>query len=453
MAYFVALACACSGTLCGHGASPGRRGLFAALAYPVGWAAGELPVRPSFSRRCWWGSSGGGAGRSDPLARRAGALSRGRRGAREPCSDSHPVPLASVVRRAMEHASRSAAAYSRARARTASDRWWRTALQIPLHPRDMQLRRNVPYGPLARHRLDVWRLSTTPKDAPVIFYVHGGAWTFGDKREQGRPMLHEFVRRGWVVVACNYRLAPSHPWPAQIEDATRALGWIKKNVATYGGDPTRGRGRGWFGRRSPGVAAGAQRRRPQWRPPEMSDVTDWSRARRALVLRRARDDGRRDALARPRERACCACSNIAWCSCPSARTRGLYDTLTLRPHARGLASLLRRPGRQRHLGGRATWLAPSWRSFARVAFAPIYYVELPFTQHAFDLTASPRTSATTRAAVAFAESVGHARPTLSRDSSRAIRCRRPSSASSGQRRVARRTDVARRHWSLLRRDV
>ena len=38
-----------------------------------------------------------------------------------------------------------------------------------------------------------------------------------------------------------------------------------------------------------------------------------------------------------------------------------------------------------------------------VAHAPIYYVELPFTQHAFDISASPRTSATTRAAVAFAE--------------------------------------------------
>ena len=49
--------------------------------------------------------------------------------------------------------------------------------------------------------------------------------------------------------------------------------------------------------------------------------------------------------------------------------------------------------------------------FRRVAFAPIYYVELPFTQHSFDITASPRTSATTRAAVAFAESVvGHRSP-------------------------------------------
>jgi hypothetical protein len=43
--------------------------------------------------------------------------------------------------------------------------------------------------------------------------------------------------------------------------------------------------------------------------------------------------------------------------------------------------------------------------FREVANAPMYYVELPFTQHAFDISASPRTSATTRAAVAFAESV------------------------------------------------
>ncbi len=49
--------------------------------------------------------------------------------------------------------------------------------------------------------------------------------------------------------------------------------------------------------------------------------------------------------------------------------------------------------------------------FRDVAPAPIYYVELPFTQHAFDISASPRTSATTRAAVAFAESVVH-RPRL-----------------------------------------
>ena len=63
-----------------------------------------------------------------------------------------------------------------------------------------------PTAPHPRQVLDIWRTSLTPQDAPVIVYFHGGAWTFGDKREQGRPMLHEFVSRGWIVVTSNYRL-------------------------------------------------------------------------------------------------------------------------------------------------------------------------------------------------------------------------------------------------------
>ena len=54
----------------------------------------------------------------------------------------------------------------------------------------------------------------------------------------------------------------------------------------------------------------------------------------------------------------------------------------------------------------------------------MYYVELPFTQHAFDLTASPRTSATTRAAVAFAQSVSRARPPLTSE----LDCQLPGAA-------------------------
>ena len=290
-------------------------------------------------------------------------------------------------------------------------RWWRTALQVPFHPRDMQLHRNVVYGPLSRHRLDVWRLSTTPTDAPVIFYVHGGAWTFGDKREQGRPMLHEFVRRGWIVVASNYRLAPRFPWPAQIEDATRALGWIKLNIATYGGNPDRVviAGGSAGGHLASLVALDADD--PTWRPEEMRDVQDWS-VRGALsfygVLEMTGDEthwrglgrGLRRLLERrvvqlpfqgndelyrsisPHER-------ITAQSPPFFVVQGVNDTLVDVNVARDFVA-----------------------KFRDVAFTPIYYVELPFTQHAFDLTASPRTSATTRAAIAFAQSVVTPRPPL-----------------------------------------
>jgi len=44
--------------------------------------------------------------------------------------------------------------------------------------------------------------------------------------------------RGWVCVAMNYRLAPKHPFPAQIEDVKRAIAWTRQHIASYGGDPS-----------------------------------------------------------------------------------------------------------------------------------------------------------------------------------------------------------------------
>ncbi|HEY7931896.1 MAG TPA: alpha/beta hydrolase, partial [Acidimicrobiales bacterium] len=282
--------------------------------------------------------------------------------------------------------------------------WWRTALQIPYHPRDMQLIKNVVYGPAPRHRLDVWRTSTTPKGAPVILYLHGGAWTFGDKREQGRPMLHEFVRRGWIVVTSNYRLAPRDPWPAQIEDATRVLGWIKKNVAVYGGDPARVVVAGGSAGGHLAALLALSSDDPTWRPGDVTNVSDWS-VRGALsfygVLEMTGDERHWRGLGRG--------------------LRGLLESRVVQRPYTGNEALYEAlsPYHRIHEGAPAFLVVQGVndtlvdvqvaRSFVArylaIARAPIYYVELPCTQHAFDVTASPRTSATTRAAVAFAESV------------------------------------------------
>ncbi len=411
MAYFVALASAFLVLSAATALRPGRRGLYSALAYPVGWAAGELAGQGIVLEAAlvfllwWWGW---------PTTNWLGLL---------------VVVLASVVvaenlaliailfrsRRVVRRAMEQSPDRPLIVARPSDDlfgNWWRTALLIPFHPRDMQLSRNVVYGPLERHRLDVWRTSTTPTDAPVIYYLHGGAWTFGDKREQGRPMLHEFVRRGWVVVASNYRLAPRFPWPAQIEDATRALGWIKKNIATYGGDPDRVviAGGSAGGHLASLLALSADD--PTWRPTQMSDVTDWT-VRGAMsfygVLEMTGDEthwrglGRGIRLLLERRvvqfpylgheelyRSLSPYERIAKHAPPFFVVQGVNDTLVDVNVARSFVS-----------------------KFRDVAFAPIYHVELPFTQHAFDVTASPRTSATTRAAVAFAESVAVRRPAIS----------------------------------------
>ncbi len=90
-----------------------------------------------------------------------------------------------------------------------------------------------------RARLDVYR----PKgrdlsDAPVLVQVHGGAWTIGTKEQQGLLLMNRMAQRGWVCVAMNYRLAPKHPFPAQIIDVKKAIAWTREHIASYGGDPS-----------------------------------------------------------------------------------------------------------------------------------------------------------------------------------------------------------------------
>ncbi len=119
-------------------------------------------------------------------------------------------------------------------------RWWRVTRAIPMKSRAVKMTRNIDYSGdrLRRHRLDIYRSRLAPPEkAPVMVYVHGGAWVIGDKREQGKPMMFELVARGWVCVAINYRLSPKGKWPDHIVDVNRALAWVKEHIGEYGGDP------------------------------------------------------------------------------------------------------------------------------------------------------------------------------------------------------------------------
>ena len=101
--------------------------------------------------------------------------------------------------------------------------------------------RDVSYGDFGlRNQLDVWKRSDLGADAraPVLFQVHGGAWTMGRKEGQGEPLMAHLAERGWVCVTANYRLSPRATWPDHIVDVKRALAWTKANIAGHGGDPS-----------------------------------------------------------------------------------------------------------------------------------------------------------------------------------------------------------------------
>ncbi len=119
-------------------------------------------------------------------------------------------------------------------------RFPRLAYPLPRPSRSVRAVRNIDYvgDGIRRHRLDVIRRrGEPPQGAPVLIYIHGGAWVIGDKREQGLPLLYELARRGWVTVTINYRLSPKATWPDHIVDCKRAVGWVREHIAEYGGSP------------------------------------------------------------------------------------------------------------------------------------------------------------------------------------------------------------------------
>ena len=94
------------------------------------------------------------------------------------------------------------------------------------------------YGPSAIEQLDVY--ITRRKKAPVHIFIHGGAWRGGAASANGFP-AETFVAAGahYVVpdfVAVQDAGGNLH---AMAEQVLRAIAWVYRNAASFGGDPDR----------------------------------------------------------------------------------------------------------------------------------------------------------------------------------------------------------------------
>jgi acetyl esterase/lipase len=63
---------------------------------------------------------------------------------------------------------------------------------------------------------------------PVLYYTHGGGMFSGDPRVDLGPLLDEAEAFGAALVSVGYRLAPEHPYPAQIDDVRAGLEWVAR---------------------------------------------------------------------------------------------------------------------------------------------------------------------------------------------------------------------------------
>jgi acetyl esterase/lipase len=96
--------------------------------------------------------------------------------------------------------------------------------------------------------LDLYHFGEKDNPRPVVIYVHGGAWTLGDKANQLQNKVNLFQSLGYLLVSVNYRLSPRSvgpdyanrvKYPDHNNDVADAVKWCHSNLNTYGGNPNK----------------------------------------------------------------------------------------------------------------------------------------------------------------------------------------------------------------------
>ena len=107
-------------------------------------------------------------------------------------------------------------------------------------PPGARIERDVAYGNDPAQRLDVYIPERSAR-APIVLMVHGGAWMLGDKGNTGvvASKVTYWLPKGYIVASMNYRMARPPAPLEQADDVARAVAFVQKNAATWGGDGDR----------------------------------------------------------------------------------------------------------------------------------------------------------------------------------------------------------------------
>jgi acetyl esterase len=76
------------------------------------------------------------------------------------------------------------------------------------------------------------------RNLPVALFLHGGGWTVNDIDTHDDLCRRLAKRSGWLLASLDYRKAPEHRHPAQLEDAYVAYRWLCDHAESLGGDPS-----------------------------------------------------------------------------------------------------------------------------------------------------------------------------------------------------------------------
>lgn len=104
----------------------------------------------------------------------------------------------------------------------------------------VQDRTEIAYGSDRKQTIDVWRPTDTRARAPLVLFVHGGAWTKGDKdNATGRYKAGHYTGQDYVFASANYRLVPDVAVEDQAQDVANAVAALVEQAHKLGIDPDR----------------------------------------------------------------------------------------------------------------------------------------------------------------------------------------------------------------------
>ena len=90
---------------------------------------------------------------------------------------------------------------------------------------------------------EVWVRVYRPEDQleplPALLWIHGGGYCLGSMEADDHMVRQMALEVNSVIISIDYRLAPEHPFPAALNDASTALQWLADNTGKLLVDPAR----------------------------------------------------------------------------------------------------------------------------------------------------------------------------------------------------------------------
>ena len=115
----------------------------------------------------------------------------------------------------------------------------------PLQLRQVLLWENGAPGALGDHQADkpfltIITPSAVQNNGPAVIVAPGGGYIGLELNHEGREIADWFAAHGVTAFVLRYRLTPSgYHHPAQLQDGTRAVRWVRSHAADFNIDPDR----------------------------------------------------------------------------------------------------------------------------------------------------------------------------------------------------------------------